>query len=70
MPTPSGWQILADLWERSVIVTGLLTIMIVVSITMLLMTNRMVPDQLWLGFIASISFFFGTKAGMTKKDSS
>jgi hypothetical protein len=57
------WDKFFELWSRSVIVTGVLTILIVLVIAVLLMTDRAVPDQLWLGFIASISFFFGTKAG-------
>lgn len=54
-----------DLWERSVIVTGIMTITIILVIAVLLIMGRPVPDQLWLGFIAAISFFFGTKAGTT-----
>lgn len=57
------WTKFFELWRQSVIVTGVLTILIVIVIAALLLTDRIVPDQLWLGFIASISFFFGTKAG-------
>lgn len=57
------WDKFLELWRQSVIVTGVLTILIVAVIGALLMTDRIVPDHLWFGFISSISFFFGTKAG-------
>ena len=50
-----------DLFAKSVIIQGGLTLGILGLIAYLLITKQEVPDQLWYAFSSVLGFFFGSK---------
>lgn len=50
-----------DLFAKSVIIQGLLTIGVLALIAYLLISNREVPTELWAIMSMIVGFFFGSK---------
>jgi hypothetical protein len=50
------------LFTKSVIVTALLALVLVIILGVLLIQGKPVPDQMWTITFAVVGFWFGTKA--------
>jgi hypothetical protein len=52
---------LCDMWESSTITTSVITLMVVLTVCILYLTNRSVPPELFTVFGAIIGFFLRGK---------
>ena len=50
-----------DLFAKSIIIQGILTLSVLGLIAYLLVVNREVPSELWSVFSLIVGFFFGSK---------